>query len=99
MQNINNCPIRKAFQVLGSKWTFLILLELKEIKRYGEIKKKIPDISEKMLIEKLRLLENYKFISRKDFHQIPPKVEYSLMELGKEALDLVPLLAKIGEQI
>jgi len=98
-KDIKNCPIRKAFQILGSKWTLLILMELKEVRRYGEVKKMIPDISEKMLIEKLRLLESYKFISRKNYNQIPPKVEYSLTKLGKEALELVPLLIKIGNKI
>lgn len=96
---ISNCPIRKAFTVLGSKWVFLIILELNEKKRYGELKKAIPDISEKMLIEKLRLLEKHGFISRKNYKTIPPKVEYSLTNFGKEVLELKPILVKIGNNI
>lgn len=101
MENIDikNCPIRKMFNVIGSKWTFLILMELEETKRYGEIKKRIPDISEKMLIEKLRLLEKHKFITRKNYNRIPPKVEYSLTKLGKETAKLTPMLANIGRKL
>lgn len=96
--NIENCPIRKAFGILGSKWTFLILMELEDKKRYGELKKSISDITEKMLIEKLRLLEKHNFVLRKNYNLIPPKVEYSLTKLGKETLKLIPLLAEIGKK-
>jgi DNA-binding HxlR family transcriptional regulator len=97
--SIKNCPIRKAFQVLGSKWVFLIILELNTVKRYGEIKRAIPDISEKILIEKLKILEKNNFIFRKNYKTIPPKVEYSLTEKGREVLELTPVLVRIGENI
>ncbi len=98
-RDIQNCPIRKAFHVLGSKWIFLILLDLEKPKRYGEIRKSIPDISEKILIEKLKLLEKHQFIIRKNYNEIPPRVDYSLTETGKEVLKLVPILASIGENL
>ena len=97
--DINNCPIRKTFRILGNKWAYIVILQLQEVKRYGEIKKNIPDISEKVLIDKLRLLQKYKFIKRKDYKQVPPKVEYSLTELGREALELKPILLKIGMKL
>lgn len=68
-------------------------------KRYSEIKKEIPDITEKVLIEKLKLLEENKFIKRKNYKTIPPKVDYCLLELWRESLELVPILAKIWEKI
>jgi len=97
--DIKECPIRKAFEIIGSKWAFLILTKLENKKRYGELKKGIPDITEKMLIEKLRLLEKYGFIIRKNYNTVPPKVEYSLTKLGKKTLDLVPLLEIIGKKL
>ena len=98
-ENLKHCPIRKALNILGGKWVFIILMELKKTKRYGEIKKTIPDISEKILIEKLRLLEKHKFIKRKNFNTIPPHVEYSLTALGKDTIKIIPSLIKIGEQL
>lgn len=97
--DIKNCPIRKFFQILGSKWAFLIILELQTTKRYGEIKKAIPDVSEKMLIEKLKLLEKHDLILRKNYNEIPPKVEYSLTKSGREIINLAPLLVKIGKNL
>ncbi len=97
--DVSDCPIRRAFKVLGSKWTFIILLQLEQTRRYGEIKKRIPDISEKILIEKLRLLQKYELITRKDYQQIPPRVEYALTALGNTALELKPALLKLGTQM
>ncbi|MCK5601779.1 helix-turn-helix transcriptional regulator [Candidatus Pacearchaeota archaeon] len=97
--DIKNCPIRKFFQILGSKWAFLIILELKTTKRYGEIKKAIPDVSEKMLIEKLKLLRKHGLVLRKNYNEIPPRVEYSLTESGREIIKLAPLLMKIGKNL
>jgi len=97
--NEQTCPSRKALKILGGKWSMLIIYYLSEIKRYGELKKLIPDISEKMLIQNLRQLEKTKIVKRKDFHLIPPKVEYSLTPLGKEFLSLTPILMALGKKL
>ncbi len=97
--DLKNCPIRKSLDILGSKWSFLILLNLQEKKRYGELKKGIPDVSEKILIERLKLLEQKGFIIRKDFKEIPPKVEYTITPLGSKALNLAPTLKEIGSEL
>lgn len=95
-----SCPIRKSSEILWWRWTLLILNTLKESKkRFWEIKKEIPDISEKVLIEKLKLLEEKRFIKRKNYKTIPPKVEYSLLELWEESLEIIPILAKIWSKI
>jgi len=101
MKNYKNekCPVRKALMVLGGKWSMLIIMHLSSPKRYGELKKQLPDISEKMLIQSLRLLESAKIITRKDYHQIPPKVLYSLSKTGKKVLKIIPLLENIGKKI
>jgi len=96
---INECPIRKSLQVLGGKWTILLLMVLETPKRYGELKKAVPEITEKMLIQKLRLLEKGQFVVRKDYQEIPPKVEYSLTKLGKETLKIIPILRDIGNRL
>jgi DNA-binding HxlR family transcriptional regulator len=94
--NPNNCPVRNALTVLGSKWVLIILANLDKSKRYSELKRDISNITEKMLIEKLKLLEEKKFITRKDYKLIPPKVEYKITEFGKESLLLIPILQNIG---
>ena len=92
---IANCPIRQGMRVLGGKWALLILFHLKEPTRYGELKRKIPDISEKMLIQTLRNLEEHEFLKRVDFQTIPPKVEYSITPKAERALDIVPILVEV----
>lgn len=98
-EDFQTCPVRKSLKVLGSKWVFIIIMELSETRRFNELKHKIPDISEKVLIDKLKLLEISNFIIRKDFKKIPPKVEYSLTKNGKQALSLIPELRKIGKNL
>ncbi len=93
---VKGCPIRKSLKIIGGKWALIILFSLQKAKRYGELKKEIPDISEKMLIQTLRLLEDNKFIQRKDYKKIPPKVEYSLLKNGKDSLKVVDALIGIG---
>lgn len=96
----SSCPIRKSSEILGGRWTLLILNSLKENKkRFWEIKKEIPDVSEKVLIDKLKILEEKWFIKRKDYKTIPPKVEYSLLELWEESLAIIPILANVGSKL
>jgi DNA-binding HxlR family transcriptional regulator len=91
-----DCPIRKNIKVIGGKWSLLIIYSLKEgPKRFGELKKEIPDISEKILIQTLKNMAENKFISRKDFKTIPPKVEYSLLKKGKSTLGIIDIISKM----
>lgn len=84
-----------AMGFLGGKWIAVILWQLrKEPKRFGELGKLIPGITEKMLSIQLRKLEKDGFVQRKIFAEVPPRVEYSLTESGK---NMVPMLEKIGE--
>ncbi len=78
-----NCGIGPAFEVIGGKWKAVILWELNShIRRFGELKRLIPGVSEKMLIQQLRELEQDGLITRKMFNEIPPRVEYSTTPLG-----------------
>ncbi|MPN13777.1 putative HTH-type transcriptional regulator YtcD [bioreactor metagenome] len=77
-------PIELVVFLLGDKWKFIILCKLmKSTKRFGELEKSIGDISSKVLTQQLKELEAFGFISRKTYDQIPPRVEYSVTELGK----------------
>ena len=87
----SECGIEFTLSIMGGKWKPLILwfLAKKGTKRYGEIRKFIPTVTNKMLSQQLKELVNDGLIHRKDYKIIPPKVEYSISERGKT---LVPVL-------
>jgi DNA-binding HxlR family transcriptional regulator len=96
-QSDENCPVRRTLGLLGGKWTLLILFQINErVIRYGELKRAIPGISEKVLIQELNFLLEHKFISKKSFPEIPPRVEYSLTKLGLRTLPIADKLANFG---
>ena len=77
------CGIGPAFEVVGGKWKAVILWELNtEVRRFGELRRLVPGISEKMLIQQLRELEADGLVKRQVFHEVPPRVEYSATKLG-----------------
>ncbi|MCZ2471524.1 winged helix-turn-helix transcriptional regulator [Aquirufa ecclesiirivi] len=97
LQSDENCPVRKSLSLLSGKWKMLILFQINErVLRYGELKRTIPGISEKMLIQELNFLVEHKLISKKSFPEIPPKVEYSLTKLGQNTLPIIDRLATFG---
>lgn len=78
------CPYVTAQKVLSGKWSILILYHLNDgAVRYGELHRRIGDITQATLTKQLRMLEEYGLISRYVYSEIPPKVEYSLTDLGK----------------
>jgi DNA-binding HxlR family transcriptional regulator len=92
-----NCPVRRSLAMLGGKWKLLILFQINDrIIRYGDLKRTIPGISEKVLIQELNFLVENKFISKKSYPEIPPRVEYSLTKLGLKTLPIVDKLAAFG---
>jgi DNA-binding HxlR family transcriptional regulator len=97
LQSDENCPVRKSLTLLGGKWTLLILFQINDrVMRYGELKKCIPGISEKILIQQLNFLVEHKFITKKAYPEIPPRVEYRLTKLGLNALPIIDRLATFG---
>jgi DNA-binding HxlR family transcriptional regulator len=79
------CPFVTAQKLLAGKWTLLILLHLNtRIMRFNELQRELPALTQATLTKQLRLLEANGLILRKVYNQIPPKVEYSLTELGKQ---------------
>jgi DNA-binding HxlR family transcriptional regulator len=87
------CGLEAALVVMGGKWKPLILFHLGPGKRrFGELKRLVSGVSEKMLIQQLRELQADGIIERADFREIPPKVEYSVTPLGRSlAKALLPL--------
>ncbi|WP_114749713.1 winged helix-turn-helix transcriptional regulator [Pleomorphovibrio marinus] len=84
------CPIRTTLELVGGKWKLLILFQLfNGPLRLTGLKKSIPDISEKMLIQELKTLADSELVSRKNFGEVPPRVEYTLTEKGKAAMPLI----------
>lgn len=92
MKEINTeylaCPIRNVIDRFGDKWSLLILYHLHKsgTLRFGEIYHQMTDISEKMLSSKLKDLERDHLIKRKSYPVIPPKVEYTLTDLGESLI-------------
>jgi len=96
-QSNENCPVRKSLSLLGGKWTLLILFQINErVIRYGELKRCIPGISEKVLIQKLNHLIENNLVTKKSFPEIPPRVEYRLTQLGLKTLPVIENLALFG---
>ena len=83
-----DCPIRNVISHITDKWSLLVLytLEQKEVLRFKDLWRKIPDISQKMLTSTLRHLEDDGIISREVFTEVPPRVEYRLSERGKSLM-------------
>jgi DNA-binding HxlR family transcriptional regulator len=77
------CGLEAALAVVGGKWKPIVLWQLAQApRRFGELRRLVTGISEKMLIQQLRELEADGIVVRKDFQEIPPRVEYSLTEFG-----------------
>ena len=84
------CPVETTLMLIGDKWKVLILRDLMPgTKRFGELKKSIGSVSQKVLTAQLRDMEEKGLVSRQVYAQVPPRVAYSLTELGRS---LKPIL-------
>ncbi len=83
-----DCPVRNVISRITDKWSLLVLytLEQKEVLRFKDLWRQIPDISQKMLTSTLRHLEDDGIINREVFTEVPPRVEYCLSERGKSLM-------------
>ena len=91
----SNCPVGATLKVLSGKWKILILFRLAEgTKRFNALRKEIPQVTQRMLTNQLRELENDKIITRTVYAQVPPKVEYALSPIGET---LKPVLNHLKE--
>ncbi|MBD2254187.1 winged helix-turn-helix transcriptional regulator [Nostoc parmelioides] len=89
------CEVETTLKVIGGRWKVLIIRELMlGVKRFGELQRALPGITQKMLTQQLREMEDDGIIHRQVYAQIPPKVEYSLTPLGES---LQPILYAMHE--
>ena len=94
-----NCPISKISKVLQGKWSMLIIYVLSEgTLRFSEIHHRLPHITEANLTKDLRMLELYGVIHREVYPVVPPKVEYSLTDMGKDFLPILDSINKWAEK-
>jgi DNA-binding HxlR family transcriptional regulator len=96
---IHGCGLEAALAVVGGKWKPIVLWRLAGgARRFGELRRLVVGISEKMLIQQLREMEAYRIVARKDFHEIPPRVEYSLTEFGVSLAEALRPLCEWGRE-
>lgn len=93
------CPVETTLMLIGDKWKVLILRDLMPgTKRFGELKKSIGNVSQKVLTAQLRAMEENGLVSRKVYAEVPPRVEYSLTELGRSLKPILDSLKSWGEE-
>ena len=91
------CPYTTAQKVLSGKWTLLVLYHLSNgTMRFGELQRALPEMTQATLSKQLRMMEQNGLILRKAYNQIPPKVEYSLSELGGQFVPVLDALKTWG---
>lgn len=97
-QNLGECPVRQVLDQIGDKWSTLMLIALSEkAYRFGELRRLIPDISQRMLTQTLRDLQRNGLITRTVFPTNPPSVEYRLTPLGQSLLGPLNALVRWAE--
>ena len=96
--NLPACPVEVTLLLLSNKWTILILRDLLTgTKRFGELKKSLSGVSKKVLTANLRSLEEKGIIEREVFPEVPPRVEYTLTDLGKTLEPIIDSMHAWGE--
>lgn len=94
------CSVGQAMEIFNGKWRMRVIFELskKEAYRFGELKRAIPQVTNTMLTATLKDLADMGIVHREQFNEIPPRVEYSLTESGKELLPIFFEIAKWAEK-
>ena len=92
------CPVEITLTLIGDKWKVLILRDLLPgTKRFGELKRSIGHVSQKVLTAQLRAMEASGLVNRKVYAEVPPRVEYSLTELGYSLRPILDAMQQWGE--
>lgn len=94
------CPYVTSQRLISGKWSILILyyLDNNDMLRFGELKKMMPDLTQATLTKQLRVLEENKLVNRKVYPEVPPKVEYSLTERGKDFSPVLKAYEAFGKK-
>lgn len=95
LKELPACPVETTLTLISNRWKVLILRDLMEgTKRFGELKRSVGGISQKVLTSQLRAMEENGLLTRKAYAEVPPRVEYTLTETGRS---LKPVLNAMGE--
>ncbi len=100
MNDVNNycCTVSTTLGIIGGKWKSLILWHLSfKTLRFSQLQRRLTKVTQKMLTQQLRELEADGLINRKVFAEVPPKVEYSLTELGQSVVPILALMCQWGK--
>lgn len=93
------CNVEAALEVIGGKWKGVILFHLLDgTKRFNELRRMVPNVTQRMLTLQLRELENDGVVHREIYQQIPPRVEYSLTDFGRSLEPILLLMRDWGQQ-
>ena len=95
---IPDCPVEMTLQLIGDKWKILILRDLLTgTKRFGELKKSVTGITQKVLTSNLRYMESSGLVTREVFAEVPPRVEYTLTDIGYSLQPILDSLYTWGD--
>jgi DNA-binding HxlR family transcriptional regulator len=95
----DSCPVLKTADIISGKWTLLILRDLsKGINRFSALERSLSGISPKTLSERLKSLEKAGIVTRKSYAEVPPRVEYTLTEMGWDLIPLIEHMRDYGDK-
>ena len=98
-RELPGCPVETTLMLIGDKWKVLILRDLLPgTKRFGELKRSIGSVSQKVLTAQLRDMEEKGLLERKVYAEVPPRVEYTLTALGQSLRPILEAMAGWGEE-
>jgi DNA-binding HxlR family transcriptional regulator len=98
LANNSQVVLKKTLDIICGKWRLYIIFQLgTQARRYGELRRMIPDVSEKVLIQELKALTALGVVEKKSYAEVPPRVEYGLTPKGLEVLPMLLKLTTIGE--
>ena len=96
-ENLPECPVATTVQLIGSKWKLLILRDLMtEKKRYNELRRSLDGISQKVLTATLKSMVEDGIVIRTSYPEVPPRVEYSLSEIGESLRPIIDIMGQWG---
>ena len=99
VKELSACPVETTLTLIGDKWKVLILRDLLTgTKRFGELKKSIGNVSQKVLTAQLRAMEENGLLTRTVYAEVPPRVEYTLTDLGKSLKPILDAMWNWGEE-
>jgi len=98
--DLTDCPLRSVLEIVQGKWTLRVLFELskKDSMRFGELKKQIGGVTNTVLSSTLRALEEARLVERTQYNEIPPHVEYSLSEAGRQIYPVFIAMVEWGQK-